>query len=33
MHTDMETELDLEATYKNKVTKDSDGQRTPNPLT
>lgn len=33
MHTDMETELDLEATYKSKVTKDSDGQRTPNPLT
>lgn len=33
MHDDMETELDLEATYKSKVTKDSDGQRTPNPLT
>ena len=33
MHADMETELDLEATYKSKTTKDSDGQRTPNPLT
>lgn len=33
MHDDMETELDLEATYKNTVTKDTDGQRTPNPLT
>ena len=33
MHDDMETELDLEATYKAKTTKDSDGQRTPNPLT
>ena len=32
MLNDMENELDLETTYQNEVKRDTDGQRTPNPL-
>lgn len=32
MLNDTEQELDLEATYKNSIKEDTDGQRTPNPL-